>query len=165
MKMKYKLKFTGYSPNGLIPIFKEDETVDSESLNVKGLNVFIPFTDTRFFEPVKTRKFVVEVDETDLLSFNWFNDRQSWTVTEITENKYLEALKANRDISPLVIEVLSQDENAQQAYHRFIESLYKHGETSKLYVVNDMRDFLKENFSQIAGLKTAKHIVDSFWNL
>ena len=85
--MKYKLKFTGYSPNGLVPIFKEDQIIDSNSLNVKGLNVFIPFTDTRFFEPVKTRKFVIEVDETDQKHFDWLNKDQSWSVTEITEKE------------------------------------------------------------------------------
>lgn len=165
--MKYKLKFTGYGTNGVVPIFKEGEFVNSESLSVEGLNVFIPFSDTRFFEPVKTRKFVVEVPEENMDRFNFYvNDGDpSWTVTEITKDKYLEALKANREVSSLVIEILSQKDNAIQAYNLFEASLNEHGRNYKLSIIKDMRYYLSEAFPQIDGLKNAKDIVESFLNL
>lgn len=132
---------------------------------VYGITVFIPFSDTRFFEPVKTRKFVVEVDDVDQTHFDWVNSGQNWTVTEITETKYLEALKANREVSSLVIEVLSKEDNIDRVGHLFHTSLNEHGRNNKLSIVKDMKYFLVERFPQIDGLKNAKDIVESFWNL
>ena len=151
--MKYKAKFTGYN-SFLVPILKEGDTIDSEGQ--KGVDVFIPFTDTRFFEPVKVRKFMTEVSEDNIPRFVYCNFNEDWTVTEITEDKYLEALKANREISPLVIEVLGQGNNALEVWKVFCTSLNDHGRNNKLSIVKDIKYFIASRFPQIDGLKNAK---------
>lgn len=89
--MKYKAKFTGYTPNGLTPTVKPGNVYDENEFLDKGVYVFIPFTETNFFEPVKTRKFVVEVSEENMEKFNFYvNDGEiAWTVTEITEPSWI----------------------------------------------------------------------------
>jgi len=162
--MKYKAKFSAPEYGFQKPI-TEGSTFDSNEYG--GVFAFIPFTDTRFFEPVKTRKFQVEVSEENMERFNFYvNDGdEHWTVTEITENRYLEALKANREVAPQVIETMSQFDYVNLAYHAFTRMVNEHGKNEKLRVVKDMKDYLNSKFITINGLKNAKDIVDSWWNL
>lgn len=170
--MKYKAKFSSPEYGYLKPI-TEDSTFESNEYG--GMVAFIPFTDQRFFEPVKVRKFEVEVSEENMNEFSYRlgirgyhseegNDPR-WTVTEITENKYLEALKANREVAPQVIETMSQFDYVDLAYHAFTRMVNEHGKNEKLRVVKDMKDYLNSKFITIKGLKNAKDIVDSWWNL
>lgn len=166
--MKYKAKFNATpEPHYSGYTSKVDPEFTYNDEDRKGVFVFIPFTDTRFFEPVKTRKFQVEVSEENMERFNFYvNDGdEHWTVTEITENKYLEALKANREVAPQVIETMSQFDYVDLAYHAFTRMVNEHGKNVKLRVVKDMKDYLNSKFITINGLKNAKDIVDSWWNL
>lgn len=171
--MKYKAKFTGYTSNGVIPTVKEGQLFETQvNPELKGLIVFIPFTDERFFELVETRKFQVEVSEENMNEFSYRlgirgyhseegNDPR-WTVTEITENKYLEALKANREVSEEVIQVMSENDYAERVFKVF-ESFHK-DHTEKLPIIKEMKYWLVAHLPDISGLKEAKNICDSWWN-
>ena len=80
--MKYKVKYATHYINKPFPsdYFGADVTIESED---KGVFVFIPFTDTRFFEPVKTRKFEVEVSEEEISNFEYRMNYEGWKVTEL----------------------------------------------------------------------------------
>jgi len=161
--MKYKAKFSAPEYGYLKPI-TEDSTFESNEYG--GMVAFIPFTDERFFEPIKTRKFEIEVDEDQMTNFQIYCERPGyWTVTEIAENRYLEALKANCEVAPQVIETMSQFDYVNLAYHAFTKMVNEHGKNEKLRVVKDMKDYLNSKFITINGLKNAKDIVDSWWNL
>lgn len=84
--MKYKVKQGCHTSDKVSNsiYLSEGTTIEPQG---KGRFIFIPFTDTRFFEPVKTRKFQVEVSEEHMDHFNFYvNDGDPhWTVTEITE--------------------------------------------------------------------------------
>ena len=69
--------------NGTSLFHDKGEIIDTTDY---GRFVFIPFTDQRFFEPIKTRTFQVGMNEDDVKFFDHFiaNDDR-WTVTEITE--------------------------------------------------------------------------------
>lgn len=77
-----------------LPGYKKGDVITNDE---SGLYLFIPFTDTRFFEPVKTRKFVVEVSEDQMHNFQAYvlqhDDR--WTVTEITEPYWIIEFKSS----------------------------------------------------------------------
>ena len=80
--MKYKLKD---SYEGIYNRqFEKGQVIDSND-EYTGIVIEIPFTDTRFFEPVKTRTFQLEVSEEQMHIFEAYvlqhDDR--WTVTEI----------------------------------------------------------------------------------
>mgnify|MGYP003435046191 FL=1 len=79
--MKYKAKFNG-DETTMTHAIEAGEVFNDDS--GKGVLTFIPFTDTRFFEPIKTRTFQVEVSEEDIHRFEYYNCKESWTVTEIT---------------------------------------------------------------------------------
>lgn len=90
--MKYKAKFNATpEPHYSGYTSKVDPEFTYNDEDRKGVFVFIPFTDTRFFEPVKTRKFQVEVSEEHMDRFNFYvNDGDKhWTVTEITEPSWI----------------------------------------------------------------------------
>ena len=92
--MKYKAKFSAdqkhFHTSYTMRIDEGQVLTDVEGLT-PGVLVFIPFTDQRFFEPVKTRKFQVEMNEDDFKFFDHFiaNDDR-WTVTEITEPSWVD---------------------------------------------------------------------------
>lgn len=160
--MKYKAKFTGYSPNGLIAEIKEGEIYNSDA---KGVYMFIPFTDTRFFEPVKTRKFVIEVSEENMDIFEAYVRKQDdrWTVTEITEPSSLVKLKENPAVSGEVIELLSDKSNLEKVIKAYSLGFATNADQGKLAVIKYMKYWLVDNFPTISGLKDAKDIVDSWW--
>ena len=166
--MKYKAKFNAdqkyFHTSYTMRVDEEQTFTDVEGLT-PGVFVFIPFTDERFFEPVKVRKFEVEVNEEDIDRFMFYNRNEPWTVTEITENKYLEALKANHEISTQVIETMSQFDYVDLTYHAFTKMVKDHGKNERFRVVKDMKDYLNSKFITVNGLKNAKDIVDSWWNL
>lgn len=152
MKYKSKQNLPGYPKGEVI--------VNDES----GLYLFIPFTDTRFFEPVKTRTFKVEVSEDNVKFFDHFiaNDDR-WTVTEITEDKYLTALKRSSDVDPQVIERLQDTlylERIVTAYQ-----IIRDREKDKLSVVKGLKDYTNACAASIKGLKNAKDIVYAWWDL
>lgn len=158
--MKYKLKD---SYKGIYNRqFEKGEIIDSND-EFTGIVIEVPFSDTRFFERVKTRKFVVEVDDSNINHFTYLNRNMNWVVTEITESEYLVKLKANPNVSNEVIEIMSDYENLVATHTMFLTSFNEHGKNYKLSVVKDMKYFLDERFPSIAGLKNAKDIVDSWW--
>jgi len=86
--MKYKLKDSYKSIYNRQ--FEKDQIIDSND-EYTGIVIEVPFTDTRFFEPIKTRTFQVEMEEKHVESFDFllgsgqYNHDDRWTVTEITE--------------------------------------------------------------------------------
>jgi len=159
--MKYKAKFSAPEYGFQKPI-TEGSTFDSNEYG--GVFAFIPFTDERFFEPVKTRKFEIEVDEDQMTNFQIYCERPGyWTVTEITENRYLEALKANREVSEEVIQVMSENDYAKRVFKVF-ESFHE-DHTEKFPIIKEMKYWLVAHLPEISGLKEAKSICDSWWNL
>jgi len=158
--MKYKAKFTGYN-SFLVPILKEGDTIDSEGQKY----VFIPFNDTNFFEPVKVRKFVIEVPEENMDKFNFYvNDGDpAWTVTEVTEPSSLIKLKENPDVSKEIIELLSDKSNLEKVIKAYAVAFATNAEQGKLEVIKHLKYWLVNNFPAISELKHAKSIVDSWW--
>ena len=89
--MKYKVKHACHYINKPFPsdYFGENVTIESED---KGVFVFIPFTDTRFFEPIKTRTFQVKVNEEYVKDFKFLLQLEHdarWTGIEITEQSWI----------------------------------------------------------------------------
>ena len=168
--MKYRSKFSAaqkhFHTSYTMRIDEGQSFTDVEGLT-PGVFVFIPFTDTRFFEPVKTRKFQVEVSEDDMDRFDsLINDGfEPWTVNEITENEYLQALKNAYSMSSQVIVELSDLDKLNHvvaAYKRASNECYHQG---KLSVIKWMKYWLVDNYKSISGLKEAKEIVDAWWDL
>ena len=159
--MKYKLKD---SYKGIYNRqFEKGQVIDSND-EYTGIVIEVPFTDQRFFEPIKTRKFQVEVSEDDVKFFNHFiaNDDR-WTVTEITEDKYLTALKRSGDVDLQVIEALQDTlylERIVTAYQ-----IIRDREKDKLSVVKGLKDYTNTCAASIKGLKNAKDIVYAWWDL
>jgi len=119
--------------------------------NDHGRFIFIPFTDTRFFEPVKTRKFVIEVDETHVEDFKFLLQLEHdarWSGAEITEpswiNQYYKSGSYNAHL-------FSTDELYTIDVEEFIAE-YKYG--NKLQGVK----WLKDRFGK--GLKESKELAD-----
>lgn len=88
--MKYKAKFAANQKHfhtSYTCKIQEGEVFEDKPGLTPGVFVFIPFTDTNFFEPVNTRKFEIEVNEDQMHNFHAYvlqhDDR--WIVTEITE--------------------------------------------------------------------------------
>jgi len=166
--MKYKAKFNATpEPHYSGYTSKVDPEFTYNDEDRKGVFVFIPFTDTRFFEPVKTRKFQVEVSEENMERFNFYvNDGdEHWTVTEITENKYLEALKANRNVHIDVVQILSDTTNLNYVTNAYLQMIDEFAPAQKFEVIKAMKYWLVDHYPSISGLKEAKDIVDSWWNL
>lgn len=100
--MKYKAKFNlaskYYRKDYKMPctdtILKESEYNSEDFGSDQGVFVFIPFTDQRFFEPVKVRTFQVEVSEDDIEHFNYVKQDFNWTVTEQTLPYWVVEFKA-----------------------------------------------------------------------
>lgn len=133
--------------------------------NDHGRFVFIPFSDKRFFEPVKVRKFVVEVPEENMNRFNCYvNDGDpDWTVTEVTEPSSLIKLKENPAVSKEIIELLSDKSNLEKVIRAYAVAFATNAEQGKLAVIKYMKYWLVDNMPTISGLKDAKDIVDSWW--
>lgn len=132
--MKYKAKFSAEQCGVTQTVIKGD-TYESESF-FNGVIVFIPFNDTCFFEPVKTRKFEIEVSEEHVDSFSYMNRNQSWTVTEITEPSWIDNYRKSGSYNT---EVFSNDE---------------------LYTI-DIRDFKFDyQFNKVQGVKWLKDRFD-----
>ena len=97
--MKYKA-LTNFGTVNVGDIIDTDKTMATEVV------IRVSFTDTRFFEPIKTRKFQVEVNEDAVKFFNHFitNDDR-WIVTEITEpfwiTKYKECYNTEFSVDEL----------------------------------------------------------------
>ena len=160
--MKYKLKDSykgSYNRQ-----FEKGEVIDSND-EFTGIVIEAPFTDTRFFEPVKVRKFVVEVSEDDMEIFEAYVCKQDdrWTVTEITESSSLVKLKENPAVSKEIIEVLSDINNLEKVIKAYAVAFATNAEQGKLAVIKYMKYWLVDNFPSISGLKDAKDIVDSWW--
>jgi arginyl-tRNA--protein-N-Asp/Glu arginylyltransferase len=159
----YKAKFNGYSPNGLIRKVSEGDIICDAAGS--GVHVFIPFTDTRFFEPVKTRKFEIEVSEEQMSLFNTYvvqhDDR--WTIREITENEYMRALKASPDVAIEVIETLRDTLYLEKVVTAF--QIIKEREGGKLSTVKGLKDYTDKCAATIRGLKNAKDIVYAWWDV
>lgn len=153
--MKYKVKFKGYSPNGLIVNLNEGDIVEDTMFpNPKGVYTFIPFTDQRFFEPIKTRTFQVEMNGDDVRFFDHFiaNDDR-WKVTEITEpswiNQYYKSGSYNAHL-------FSTDELYTIDVEEFKDE-YQYG--NKLQGVK----WIKDRFGK--GLKESKELADFIFDL
>lgn len=143
-----------------LPGYKKGEVITNDE---SGLYLFIPFTDTRFFEPVKTRKFVIEVSENNVGHFEYIMADEPWTVTEITEPDALVKLKENPAVSQEIIELLSDKSNLEKVIKAYSLGFATNAEQGKLAVIKYMKYWLVDNFPTISGLKDAKDIVDSWW--
>ncbi len=166
--MKYKSKFSAnqkhFHTSYTMKIAEGESFTDVKGLT-PGVFVFIPFSDTRFFEPIKTRTFQVEVSEDQMHCFEAYvlqhDDR--WTVTDITEDKYLTALKRSGDVDLQVVEALQNTlylERIVTAYQ-----IIKEREKDKLRVVKGLKDYTNACAASIKGLKNAKDIVYAWWDL
>jgi len=149
--MKYKAKFSAPEYGFQKPI-TEGSTFDSNEYG--GVFAFIPFTDERFFEPVKTRKFEIEVDEDQMTNFQIYCERPGyWTVTEITEpswiNQYYKSGSFNAHL-------FSTNELSTIDVEEFKDE-YQYG--NKLQGVK----WIKDRFGK--GLKESKELADFIFAL
>ena len=162
--MKYKAKFTSQD---IIGLFHTDKVTEGQVVNTDhntGVIVFIPFSDTSFFEPVKTRKFQVEVSEDQMRNFQIYCERLGyWTVTEITENEYLKALEKSSDVDLQVIDALRDTSYLEKIVTAYL--IIKEREKDKLSVVKGLKDYTNACAASIKGLKNAKDIVYAWWDL
>jgi len=166
--MKYKSKFSAdqkhFHTSYTMKIDEGQVLNDVEGL-IPGVLVFIPLTDERFFEPVKTHKFEVEVSEEDMERFMFYNTSEPWKHKEITENKYLEALKANRNVHIDVVQILSDTTNLNYVTNAYLQMIEEFAPDQKFEVIKAMKYWLVDHYPSISGLKEAKDIVDSWWSL
>jgi len=152
--MKYKAKFNATpEPHYSGYTSKVDPEFTYNDEDRKGVFVFIPFTDTRFFEPVKTRTFQVEVSEEHTEQFNWLNDDQAWTVTEITEPSWITDYKSSGSYNA---HLFSTDELSTINTEEFKDE-YQYGD--KLGGVK----WIKDQFGK--GLKESKELADFIFAL
>jgi len=154
--MKYKAKFKFY--DGVFCYGVEEGQIFDDSDRSK-ISVTISLTDTRFFEPVKTRKFQVEVEEgyvdklNYLLGIGRHGDNPSVTVTEITEpswiNQYYKSGSFNAHL-------FSTNELSTIDVEEFKDE-YQYG--NKLQGVK----WIKDRFGK--GLKESKELADFIFAL
>lgn len=157
--MKYKAKFTSRDIMGLFSTDKitEGQLVDTNQNT--GVFVFIPFTDQRFFEPIKTRTFQVEVSEENLQQFNFllgkgqYGNDDRWTVTEITIPSWITNYKSSGCYNT---DAFSTDELYTIDVEEFKDN-YQYG--NKLQGVK----WLKDQFGK--GLKESKELADFIFAL
>ena len=142
--MKYKAKFNlaskyyrkDYKMSCTDTILKEGEYNSEDFGSDQGVFVFIPFTDQRFFEPIKTRTFQVEVSEDDIEHFNYIKQDFNWTIIEITEPSWI------------------TDYKSSGSYNTDAFSI------NDLYTI-DVEEF-KDNYQYGKGLQGVKWIKDRF---
>ena len=155
--MKYKAKFnaeqkcfhTSYSCK-----IRENEVFEDQPGLTPGVFVFIPFTDQRFFEPIKTRTFQVEVPEDQVGHFDYINSDQEWTVTEITDhNSWIDQYYRSGSYNA---HLFSTDELSKIYVERFKDE-YQYG--NKLQGVK----WIKDRFGK--GLKESKELADFIFAL
>jgi len=147
--MKYKAKFST-SQNGIISSIEKGEIFES---NAHGVIAFIPFSNTDFFEPVKTRKFEIEVSEKDMGHFEYVNADEPWIVTEITTPSWITKYKSSGSYN---VHAFSDYELSMIDTGEFIDD-YKYG--NKLQGVK----WLKERFGK--GLRESKELADFIFAL
>ena len=162
--MKYKAKFSAELK--LFPYITTcpitENSVWDEDKD-KGVFVFIPFTDQRFFEPIKTRTFQVEMSEENMNEFSYRlgirgyhseegNDPR-WTVTEITIPSWITNYKSSGCYNT---DAFSTDELYTIDVEEFKDN-YQYG--NKLQGVK----WLKDRFGK--GLKESKELADFIFSL
>lgn len=155
--MKYKANFSAdqkHFHTSYTCKIQEGEVFEDKPGLTPGVFVFIPFTDTRFFEPVKTRKFEVEMDEDDVRFFDHFiaNDNR-WTVTEITEPSWITDYKNSGSYN---VYAFSDYELNMIDIEEFKDE-YQYG--NKLQGVK----WIKDRFGK--GLKESKELADFIFAL
>lgn len=149
--MKYKAKFSALEYGHQKPI-TEDSTFDSNEYG--GMMVFIPFTDQRFFEPIKTRMFKIEVEEDQMTNFQIYCERPGyWTVTEITETGWIDQYYKSGSYNA---HLFSTDELYTIDVEEFKDE-YQYG--NKLQGVK----WIKDRFGK--GLKESKELADFIFAL
>lgn len=155
--MKYKPKFKATpEPHYSGYTSKVDPEFTYNDEDGKGLFVFIPFTDTRFFEPIKTRTFQVEVSENSVESFEFLlqaGHDNRWTVTEITPPNWITNYKSSGSYNA---HLFSTDELSTIDTEEFKDE-YQYG--NKLQGVK----WLKDRFGK--GLKESKELADFIFAL
>ncbi len=144
-KAKISCKFSGWE-------IEEGQVFDSTQ---KGILLYVPFTDTRFFEPVKTRTFQVEVSEDQMHIFNAYivQPDDLWTVTEITEPSWITQYYKSGSFNA---HLFSTDELCKINVEEFKDE-YQYGR--KLQGVK----WLKDQFGK--GLKESKDLADFIFAL
>ena len=144
--MKYRAKFSAEQYGVTQTVIKGD-TYESESF-FNGVIVFIPFTDTNFFEPVKTRKFEIEVSEEHMDRFDSLvNDGfEPWTVTEIT-------------LPFWVIKFKSQYPEATIDSYEGIDPIW----IKKTFIDRKLEALKWIKTHTNCGLVSAKHLTDYIW--
>lgn len=147
--MQYKSKFSSKETSLTNPV-EMGEIFDSKS--GKGVLVFIPLTDTNFFEPIKVRKFKVEVSENDMDSFYYYNSDVPWKVTEVTTPNWVAKYKASGcyNVDAFSIEELSSIKVEEFKNH------YLHHELGGV-------KWLKDKFGK--NLKESKELADFIFGL
>lgn len=156
--MKYKA-LTNFGTVNVGDIIDTDKTMATEVV------IRVSFTDERFFEPIKTRKFQVEVSDEHMDRFMYYNRNEPWEHKEITENKYLKALKANCNVHIDVVQILSDTTNLNYVTNAYLQMIEEFAPDQKFGVIKAMKYWLVDHYPSISGLKEAKDIVDSWWNL
>jgi len=151
--MKYRSKFSAaqkhFHTSYTMKITEGQSFTDVEGLT-PGVFVFIPFTDTRFFEPVKTRTFQVEVSENDMGHFEYVMADEPWTVTETTTPSWIIKYKECYNTE------FSTDELSTIDIEEFKDE-YQYG--NKLHGVK----WIKDKFGK--GLKESKELADFIFAL
>ena len=152
--MKYKPKFKATpEPHYSGYTSKVDPEFTYNDEYGKGVFVFIPFTDQRFFEPVKTRTFQVEVNEDEMPNFEYRVNYEEWKVTEITEPSWITDYKSSGSYNA---HLFSTDELSTIDTKEFKDE-YQYG--NKLQGVK----WLKDRFGK--GLKESKELADFIFAL
>lgn len=152
--MKYKPKFKATpEPHYSGYTSKVDPEFTYNDEDGKGVFVFIPFTDQRFFEPVKTRTFQVEVNEDEMPNFEYRVNYEEWKVTEITEPSWITDYKSSGSYNA---HLFSTDELSTIDTKEFKDE-YQYG--NKLQGVK----WLKDRFGK--GLKESKELADFIFAL
>jgi hypothetical protein len=147
--MQYKAKFSS-NETSLTNAIEVGEIFNSDS--GRGVLVFIPLTDTNFFEPIKNRKFEIEVSEKDMGHFDYVMADEPWTVTEITTPNWVAKYKASGCFNA---NVFSTDELCTLDIEVFKDN-YLH---CKLNGVK----WLKDRFGK--GLKESQELADFIFDL
>ena len=154
--MKYKTKFEAKVASTLNSgdyIYPGD-TISDENKG-EGVFIFVKFTDTNFFEPVKTRKFEVEVSEEHMDRFVSLVDDglEPWTVTEITNSSWIKNYRSSGSYNA---HLFSVEELSTIDIYNFKDN-YQYG--NKLQGVK----WIKDQFGK--GLKESKELADFIFDL
>lgn len=154
--MKYKSKFSAdqkhFHTSYSMKIAEGESFTDVEGLT-PGVFVFIPFTDERFFEPVKVQKFEVEMEEQYISQFKFllglgqYTNDDRWNVTEIDKPEwFIRFLDAYPDSSITNFTGIDPVWLKKNFYGKFLDG------------VKWLKDYTGK------GLKSSKDLADFIWD-